>query len=186
VDNSNHIIELLSVLASDPSPSRGFETQESEFERHQQERQKALGELARLQNNPAVRQMLSRVTGEVSNGSIIVSELSGILRDQVLQRVGKYAAILLPELLRVQAKESSMTNHERFLRKAGTVDPFLGSEKNRHSNQQMNLSAIKIASTSRPKSQSTRFRILTSIPVQISTTRNKSTAITPRRKLSNN
>jgi hypothetical protein len=77
--DTNRIIELLAILASDPSPSRGFETQESEFERHQQERQKALLELARLQNNPAVCQMLSRVTREVSsNGSIIVSELSGI------------------------------------------------------------------------------------------------------------
>jgi hypothetical protein len=124
--DTNRIIELLAILASDPSPSRGFETQESEFERHQQERQKALLELALLQNDPTAWQMLTRVTREVSsNGGIIVSELSGILRDQVLQRVGKYAAILLPELLRVQAKESSMTNRERFLRKAGTVDPFL-------------------------------------------------------------
>jgi hypothetical protein len=124
--NNSRIVRLLEILTSSPEPSRGFETPEDEFERDQQKKHQALLELARLQNNSDVRQMLTRVTREASlNGTIIVSELSGILRDQVLQRVGKYAAILLPELLRVQAKESSMTNHERFLREASKFDPFL-------------------------------------------------------------
>lgn len=126
---SSRIITLLTILTSSPEASRHFETAEEEFERHQGKKQQALRELARLQNDPVVCQMLSRVTREVSpNGTIIVSELSGILRDQVLQRVGEYAALLLPEFLRVEAKESSMTNHERFLRKAGAVDPFLGPD----------------------------------------------------------
>jgi hypothetical protein len=129
MNNSGCIIELLRVLTSPPEPSQGFELPEIQFERHQQRKHRALLELARLRNDPTVRQMLSRITREMSpNGTIIVSELSGSLRDQVLQRVSEYAAILLSEILRAQGDESRVTNHEKFLREAGAVDPFLGPD----------------------------------------------------------
>ena len=119
MDNNSRIIQLLTSLASSPMPSPGFETPENEFERHQQEKHKALLELARLQTDPNVRQMLSRVTREISpTGSIIVSELSGSSRGLVLNRVSKYAAVLLSALLRAQGEEAARTNHEKFLREA--------------------------------------------------------------------
>ena len=131
MNNSGRVIDLLKILTSSPEPSRGFETPEDEFERYQRTRHKALLQLARLQNDPTIRRMLSRVTRELStNGTIIVSELTGAMRDQVLQRVGEYAAILLREFLRSQASQAEVTNHEAFLRAAGTVDPFLGSDIN--------------------------------------------------------
>jgi hypothetical protein len=39
--NQRRIIELLQILASEPMPSRGFETPENEFERHQQRKHEA-------------------------------------------------------------------------------------------------------------------------------------------------
>lgn len=75
--------------------------------------------------------MLTRVTHEISpSGRITVSELSGDQRNQALKRVGDYAAILLPEFLRVQAKESHTTNRERLLREAAQRDQFLDSDVN--------------------------------------------------------
>jgi hypothetical protein len=116
-DNSDRIIALLTILASAPRPSRGFETPEAEFERYQQYRHEALRELAQLQSNPAVFQMLKIVTNEMPS--------DGGTRDQVLRRVGELAASLLPEFLREQTAEAGLTNHERFLREAGAVDPFI-------------------------------------------------------------
>jgi len=104
LDNNSRIIQLLTSLASSPMPSPGFETPENEFERHQQEKHKALLELARLQT---------------------VSELSGSSRGLVLNRVSKYAAVLLSALLRAQGEEAARTNHEKFLREAADYDPFL-------------------------------------------------------------
>jgi hypothetical protein len=127
VESSDRIITLLEIL-SEPAQreSSGFALPERVYERQQQKKQEALRELAGLQNNPTVRQMLSRITREVSsNGSIIVSELSGILRDQVLQRVGEYAAILLPEFRRAEAEEAGVTNYKKFIREAANYDPFL-------------------------------------------------------------
>jgi hypothetical protein len=126
---TNRIIELLKILASSPEPSRGFELPEAQFERHQQKKHRALRDLSLLQTDPTIRHMLSRVTREISSsGTIIVSQLSGDLRDRVLQRAGEYAAVLLSELLRAQGEESRVTEHEKFLRGAGSVDPFLGPD----------------------------------------------------------
>jgi hypothetical protein len=43
MNNIGRIIELLTILTSTLEPSRGFETRESEFERHQQTKHRALG-----------------------------------------------------------------------------------------------------------------------------------------------
>jgi hypothetical protein len=43
MNNIGRIIELLTILTSTLEPSRGFETLESEFERDQQTKQRALG-----------------------------------------------------------------------------------------------------------------------------------------------
>jgi hypothetical protein len=117
VDNSNHIIELLSILASDPTPSRGFETKESEFERHQQRKHEALREIAQLQGNPVVHKMLATVNREMP--------ANGGTRDQVLHAAQKLSNLLVPAVRRAQAKADRETNHERFIREAGAVDPFL-------------------------------------------------------------
>jgi len=92
--NNNRIIKLLEALTSSPEPSRGFESPDDEFERHQQKKHKALLELARLQTDTNVHQMLSRVTREISpTGSIVVDEYEGrpfiameLLEGRTLQR----------------------------------------------------------------------------------------------------
>jgi hypothetical protein len=117
MDNSNHIIELLSVLASEPSPSRGFETQESEFERHQKSKHEALREIAQLQGNPVVHKMLSAINREVP--------ADGGTRDQVLYAAQKLSKLLLPAVLKVRFEEAKLTNYAQYLREAGAVDPFL-------------------------------------------------------------
>jgi hypothetical protein len=43
MNNIGRIIELLTILTSTVEPSRGFETRESEFARHQQTKHRALG-----------------------------------------------------------------------------------------------------------------------------------------------
>jgi hypothetical protein len=118
VDNS--VIDLLSILASDPTPSRGFETQEREFERHQQRKHEALREIAQLQGNPVVHKMLSAINREVP--------ADGGTRDQVLYAARQLSKLLLPAFRRAQVKASRETNHENFIRKAGDFDPFLGND----------------------------------------------------------
>jgi hypothetical protein len=126
VGNNERIIRLLHVLTSSPEPSQGFELPENEFERHQQKRFKALIELISLQTNLDVQQMLSRVCREVApSGMIDVYELSSVERDQVLRKVGEYAAILLPTFLNAEAEEAAETNRTRHLRESAAQDPFL-------------------------------------------------------------
>jgi hypothetical protein len=117
MDNSNHIIDLLSVLASDPTPSTGFETQESEFERHQQRKHEALREIAQLRGNPVVHKMLSAINREVP--------ADGGTRDQVLYAAQKLSKLLLPAVLKVRFEETKLTNYAQYLRGAATRDPFL-------------------------------------------------------------
>jgi hypothetical protein len=117
MENSNHIIELLSILASDPTPSSGFETQESEFEQHQERRHKALREIAQLQGNPVVHKLLSAINREMPAG--------GGTRDQVLYAAQHLSRLLLPAVVKVRFEEAKLTNYARYLREAGAVDPFL-------------------------------------------------------------
>jgi hypothetical protein len=120
VDNSDHIIELLSILASEPMPSQGFELPENEFEDHQKRRHKALREIARLQGNPVVHKMLEPINREMP--------ADGGTRDQVLYAGQQLSSLLLPVFRRAQAEKAGQTNYRKFLRKAGDFDPFLGAD----------------------------------------------------------
>jgi hypothetical protein len=114
MNNSRRITELLKILASHPNHLMASRLQKMNLSVINKRCTKALLELARLQTDLNVRQMLSRVTREISpTGSIIVSELSGISRDQVLKLVGEYAAMLLPVFLRRQEEEAETTNHDK-------------------------------------------------------------------------
>jgi hypothetical protein len=55
-------------------------------------------------------------------------ELPDGTRDQVLSLAERFVAILLPEFRRAEAEEARLTNHQKFLREAGAVDPFLGTD----------------------------------------------------------
>jgi hypothetical protein len=87
--NNSRIVRLLKILASSPEPSRGFETPEDEFERYQRTRHKALLELARLQHDPAVWQMLTRVTREISPSG----NIEGFLQHRTAGRVLSFALL---------------------------------------------------------------------------------------------
>jgi hypothetical protein len=99
MENSGRIIELLTILASEPTPSQGFELPKNKFERHQQYRQDALRELAHLQRNPAIWQMFARINLEMPP--------DGGSRDEVLRKAGEFAAILLPAFRHAQAEEAT-------------------------------------------------------------------------------
>lgn len=122
-DNTGRIIQLLKTLVSSPQPAQNFETPESQFERHQQVKHRALQELAQLQrSNPAIFRMLRLVTQEMPS--------DGGTRDQVLRRVRELAASLLPAFLRAQGVESGRTSRERFLDNASNRNPFHGPDVN--------------------------------------------------------
>jgi hypothetical protein len=109
------IIELLQILTSDPTQSPGFELPENTFEQHQIKKHEALRKLARLQSNPAIWRMFASLNRELPDGT----------RDQVLSLAAEFAAILLPLFQHARIEEAGRTNHQKFLREAGAVDPFL-------------------------------------------------------------
>jgi hypothetical protein len=114
-DNSNHIIDLLSILASDPSPSRGLEMPENTFEQHQIKKHEALRKLARLQSNSAIWRMFASLNRELPDGT----------RDQILRAAQKFANLLLPVFVKIRFEEAKLTNYAKYLREAATRDPFL-------------------------------------------------------------
>jgi hypothetical protein len=115
--DTNRIIELLTILVSEPTPSQGFELPKNEFERHQQRRHEALCILSQHQGNPAIFQMYAEINAEMPP--------DGGSRDENIRAAQKLAAILLPAFQRAQAKEAGVTNHQKFLREAANYDPFL-------------------------------------------------------------
>ena len=118
VESITRIITLLEILSETAqTESSDFALPEHVYERQQQEKQKALRELARLQSNPAVWQMFARINFEMPVG--------GGSRDEVLRKAGEFAAILLPAFQHARVEEQKQTNHSRFLREASMFDPFL-------------------------------------------------------------
>ena len=117
--DSHHqkILELLTILASEPMPSQGFETQESEFERNQKHWHEALCRLSQQQGHPAIFQMYAHINDEMPP--------DGGSRDENIRAARKFARLLLPVFLKVRSEEARITNYAIYLREAATRDPFL-------------------------------------------------------------
>lgn len=115
MESSDRIITLLGILTEPEAEESGLVLPGHVYERHQQKKHEALRELARLQSNPAIWQMFASLNRELPDGT----------RDQVLSLAGVFAVILLPVFQHSRIEEAGRTNHQKFLREAGAVDPFL-------------------------------------------------------------
>lgn len=113
MQRNNRIIELLQILAEPIRENDLFDL--SAFEKHQQRKHAALKSLAQLQADPAVRNMLIKLTRELPDPT----------RDQILRRTRDYAMALLPSFLNAKAEEAGLSNREKFLRERAADDPFL-------------------------------------------------------------
>ncbi len=113
MERNSRIIELLQILSEPIRENDLFDL--SAFEQHQQRKHAALRALAQMQANPAVRNMMTKITNELPDPT----------RDQILRRTRDYAKALLPSFLNAQAEEAGLSNREKFLRERTANDPFL-------------------------------------------------------------
>ena len=113
MERTNRIIGLLQILSEPIKENDLFDL--AAFEQHQQRKHAALRALAQMQADPAVRNMMIKITNELPDPT----------RDQILRRTRDYAMAILPTFLNAQAEEAGLSNREKFLREHAADDPFL-------------------------------------------------------------
>ena len=97
---AKRMIELLTILTSSPSDSRGFETRESQFERLQQYRHDVLRELAAMQrDHPLIHRMFESINAEMPS--------DGGDRDTIRLKAGSSSSAKNPNSVHIQAVVSS-------------------------------------------------------------------------------